>query len=285
MRFPCDLCGATESIEVPHCREYTGGQPIDICARCGFVYVRARRSAREIADTWTNEIYGGVYTARWPAVKARHVYVAEFADVAIGLAGKRLCDVGAGEGRFLELVRSEPYRVEPFGVEPSPANGCLMSDAGIDRFVGSIEEYVASRTEGSPRFDVATILWTLENCSSCRAMLDGVHSVLEPGGRLVVATGSRILVPFKKPLHYYLGDGPADTHAFRFSANTLRGILAVSGFETLETNRYLDTDYLCVVARRVERPVELPWQGDDPARVADFFRRWHVETRDHYTNA
>ncbi len=282
MRHPCDLCGETESIEVPHCREYTAGQRIDICARCGFVYVQERRSAQEIADAWTNQIYGEGYTARWPAVKARHAYVAEWVDTELGLAGKSVCDIGAGEGAFLAMIRGEPYRARPFGIEPSPANGRLMAEAGLDRFVGRIEDYLPARDVASPRFDVVTILWTLENCQSCRAMLDAAHAILREDGHVVVATGSRILVPFKKPLHDYLGDNAADTHAFRFSARTLQGALAIAGFETERVNRYIDTDYLCAIGRRRSLQAEIPWQGDEPGRVADFFRRWHVETRDHY---
>ena len=48
-QFPCDLCGETDAVEVPHCREYTNGQPIHICRRCGFVHVKLRRSAEGIA--------------------------------------------------------------------------------------------------------------------------------------------------------------------------------------------------------------------------------------------
>ncbi|MBI4615055.1 MAG: methyltransferase domain-containing protein [Planctomycetes bacterium] len=281
---PCDLCGETRTIEVPHCREYTGGQPIDICARCGFVYVRERRSAREIAETWSKELYGSGYTARWPAVKARHAYVAEFADASIGLAGKALCDIGAGEGQFLALVRATPYEARVFGIEPSEANGRLLAGLAIEHFTGTIEEYVATRQGGDPCFDVVTILWTLENCQSLRAMLATAHDILAGGRHVVVATGSRILVPYKKPLHYYLGKNPADTHAFRFSANTLRGALAVSGFETVEMNRFIDSDYLCAIGRWADRSKEIPWPGDDPEGVADFFARWHEDTRRFYVH-
>ncbi len=76
--LPCDLCGSTESIEVACCRTYTGDQAIDICRRCGFVFVRHRRSPDEIAESWSNELFGERYTARILWMKARHVFVAEF---------------------------------------------------------------------------------------------------------------------------------------------------------------------------------------------------------------
>ncbi len=273
--FPCDLCGSDEAVEAPYARFYTNGQPIHICKACGFVYVRERRSAREIARTWSEEIFGEGYTAAWPAVKARHKYVAEFVHNALDLSGKRLTEVGGGEGAFLDLVRE--YGAEPFGVEPSGNNCQAMRDRGIPCFQGTIEEYAASG-QGRGKSDLAAVLWTVENCMSCTDMLAAVHDLLVDGGHVAVATGSRILVPFKKPLNYYLSTNPADAHCFRFSANALTGLLAVTGFELAGMNRYIDTDYLVAIGRKRPKGTAIPWQGDDWRKVYDFFERWHRET-------
>jgi SAM-dependent methyltransferase len=274
--FPCDLCGANEAFEVPHAREYTGGQPVHICASCGFVYVRGRRSAQEIADSWSEEIFGTGYTARIPAVTGRLTHVVETVREEIGLDGKDVCEIGAGEGEFLELARARGATA--FGIEPSETNCAQIREQGIDCFAGTIEQYQESG-EADGRFDVVAILWTLENCQDCRRMLSAAHSLLRPGGHVVVATGSRILVPFKKPLWTYFSANPADTHAFRFSANTLRKALAVSGFRPAYVNRYLDSDVLCVIG---ERAGPGDWEGDDPLAVYTFFERWHADTALYY---
>ena len=91
--YPCDLCGHNQAVEVPNCREYTNGQAIHICVNCGFVYVKYRRSAEDIASSWSDEIFGDGYTARIPAVKARQVYVAETIDTEVGLRGKYFGDI------------------------------------------------------------------------------------------------------------------------------------------------------------------------------------------------
>lgn len=283
--FPCDLCGSQDAREVPHCREYTNDQPIHICNNCGFVFVRNRRSAAEIAETWSSELYGSGYTARIPAVKARQIYVAETIDNELGLRGSTLCDIGGGEGQFLEIARSEPYCARPFAIEPSEANCRTLTELRIENYQGTIEDFLASDSDKLGSFDFVTIMWTLENCRSCREMLAAANSLLRTGGHIVVATGSRLLVPFKKPLHYYLSKNPADTHAFRFSANTLRGLLAVSGFKTEFTNRYIDTDFLVVMARKMPTAEKLAWTGDNPDEVSDFFSRWHAETAAYYNDA
>ena len=275
--FPCDLCGADDAVEVPHCREFLADGAIHICRRCGFVYARRRRPAKRIAEVWSQEIFGHAYTAAIPAVRARLTYVAEFVNGAIGLRGRSVCEIGAGEGHGLELLREPRYGADVFGVEPSAANCARLRSLGIDHFGGTIEEFVAG--PDPPRFDVVMIQWTLENCEDCRAMLDGAHRAVKPDGVIVVATGSRLLVPFKKPLHTYFSRLPADTHAFRFSANTLQAMLATTGFAPIHVNRYLDHDVLCVIGRRVDRSATMPWTGDSYLDVHGFFERWYVDTR------
>ena len=280
--FDCELCGSGDAVELEFARSYTDGQPIHVCRNCGFVYVRRRRSAQRIAEAWNVELFQNVYTARIPAVVARQVYVAETIETTIGVKGKSLCDIGGGEGQFLDLLRQQGCGPEGFAIEPSPANCRKMSKAGIECFTGTVEDFVASPAGRDRRFDIVTIMWTLENCQSCRTMLDGAYAILADGGHIVVATGSRILVPFKKPLNSYFSKNAADTHCFRFSRNTLGGLLAVSGFRTEHVNRYLDSDILLMIARKTDRSEPLPWTKDRWREVVDFFRRWDRETRAHY---
>ena len=260
----CELCGSADAIEVPFARLYTGDQPIHICCGCGFVFIRERRSAREIADSWSG-LYDGTYSPRSPAVLARLTYVAETIRQTIRPAGKSVCDIGAGDGSFLEMMRAMCAR--PFGIEPSSASE-RMYKLVIPHFVGTIEEFPGGL------FDIVTILWTLENCSSCIDMLRAARRMLKPDGHLVVATGSRIKVPFKKPLHCYLGKNPADTHAFRFSANTLHRALNCAGFRLNYMNHYFDSDVLLVIGTP-STPIEPFAFGDHRDSVADFFARWH----------
>jgi 2-polyprenyl-3-methyl-5-hydroxy-6-metoxy-1,4-benzoquinol methylase len=280
--FPCDLCGSADAVEVPHCREFFKDGAIHICCRCGFVYARRRRTAQRIAEVWSDDIFGRAYTAAIPAVRARLTYVAEFVGSAIGLRGKTVCEIGAGEGHGLDLLREPRYGATVFGIEPSRANGERLRAAAIEHFTGTIEEFL-ERPDAASRFDIVTIQWTLENCEDCRAMLSGANQLLKPGGAVVVATGSRILVPFKKPLHTYFSGLPADTHAFRFSANTLHALLTVSGFDVAHVNRYIDHDVLCQIGvKTADANRGRPWRGDPYLDVYNFFERWYVDTKMYY---
>jgi 2-polyprenyl-3-methyl-5-hydroxy-6-metoxy-1,4-benzoquinol methylase len=274
---PCDLCGCDEPIEIPSARFHTAGQSVQVCSRCGFVYVRNRRSAAAIARAWSDDLYGTEYTARIPAVKARLTYVADFTDMQLNLKGKKVCDIGAGEGVFLKILRDE-YAAEVFGIEPSRHNCRLLGEMNIRSFQGTIEDYALATWLTERRADVVTLLWTLECCRSPRDMLNAAWNVLNEDGHMVVGTGSRILVPFKKTMTDFLSTSPLDTHPVHFSANTLSAMLAVCGFETVHVNRYFDTDYLCVIGRKRPRSACIKWTGDDPARVLEFFERWHQDS-------
>jgi hypothetical protein len=282
--FCCDLCGSTTAVELTRAREFTNGEPIHICRQCGFVYVKRRRSAERIAEVWSKDLFGDTYTAARPAIVARLTYVAEFLNGTVGLRGRTVCDIGAGEGRFLSIIRGPQYGANVFGIEPSMANRHVLQAAGIEHFTGTIEEFEQSSNTRKRPVELVTILWTLEACQDCRGMLSTAHRMLAPDGHIVVATGSRILVPFKKPLDAYLSRNPADTHPFRFSVNTLRGILAVSGFAVSHVNPYVDHDVLCMIARKAPDGETSPWRGDDYLDVHNFFERWYADTRIYYSN-
>ena len=286
---PCDVCGSDDAEEIKVLRQYAGGEPVHTCRQCGFVYIRRRRSSAAIAALWSDELFGSHYTARKPYVVARQVFLTEILKAELGLQDAQLCDIGAGEGEFLRMAQDR-YGAAVFGVEPSDTNCALMRDAGISCFNGTAEEMAASGG-CSAQFDIVTMMWTLENCESPRALVMTARELLKPDGHVLVATGSRILVPFKKPLHLYIPPPPppppppgppADTHAFRFSANTQRGLLVECGFDVTFTNRYVDHDVLCMIAKRDSRSASIPWQGDDYREVIDFFERWHSETETHY---
>jgi hypothetical protein len=208
---------------------------------------------------------------------ARQTFVAEFLASRADVAGKKICDIGAGEGFFLKYLKDH-YGVAPFGIEPSLSNCQRLKELGIPSYAGTIEQFGASAEGAGYQADVVTIMWTLENCLSCVDMLKGARALLPEGGRIVVATGSRILVPFKKPLFTYFSHTPADSHCFRFSANALQTALAKAGLKTVATNRYLDNDILCVLAEKVPESEPIVVKRDHPLEVLSFFERWHQDS-------
>ena len=265
----CDLCGPPYYRVLEAARPYIGeNEPPVICHGCGLVYVRQRRSPEEIARSW-DDLWLETYTSEWPGVRARLYYVAEFCDQRFGWAGKSVLDIGAGEGTFLGFVRARGDH--PVGLEPNPRNQRKIRHQDMECLPGTIES-----VQVPGKYDVITILWTLENCGDCIGMLRKARECLSPGGRIVVATGSRILVPFKKPLGSYFSKNPADTHCFRWSANTLARAMRKAGFNGLAFNDYEVSDVLLAVAVAAPGPGTISFGKDNPADVEFFFNKWKM---------
>ena len=266
--FPCDVCGADDPMPLPHVEAYTGGQPIHVCQRCGLVYVPERRSNEAILQSWT-DIYGeGDYSAtNNPAVEARLHYCAFWLDQVLGLEGKRIFEIGAGEGRFLEIVASH-YGAFPMGLEPAASSVACVEQ-------GYIEDYAGPWGVA----DIVCILWTLENCRDPGLMLRQARKILKPDGHLLVATGSRLLVPYKKPLSEYLSDLPSDCHATRWTFNSLRNALNAAAFYPTDINPWLSNDILGMIAKRGGKPTEYQdrFGSDSALALANFVTRWHLE--------
>lgn len=282
---PCDLCGSFAAYPIPESVFYTKAEALSVCSECGLVYSRERRPPEVVAKAWSAEVFGGVYSARIPAVLSRQTYVADTLDQQLNLKGKSLCDIGTGEGQFLKIAR-DSYGAEVFGTEDSLTNCELMKKHGLNYFHGSVEEFTASNKFQDKSFDIATIMWTLECCSSPNNMMKAARNLLKDGGYLALATGSRICVPFKKPLHLYLTTSLPDIQPMRLSINTISGFLVKYGFDLVYQNRYLDSDVLCVVGKkRTDSPrledfsaKDLANYKDDFIKVMDYFRRWHQES-------
>lgn len=277
----CDLCGSRESVEVPHCREYTNGQPIEICKGCGLVYFKYRRSPEALAKFWEEEMFkSGEYTSHNPTFRSRHTYAVEFIEKHVGLKGMSLADIGAGEGQFLDMCRGREAKI--FGIESSKTNSELLKKMNIPHFNGTIEDYV-SKIKNEIHFvadkDIVTILWTLQNSQSCIDMLNAANILLKEEGYIFIQMGSRILVPFKKPLGTYFSMLPQDDQPYHFSISTLQGVLAKCGFKIVHTNNYWDEDLMCVLAQKRPKNERIEWTADNYKEVVDFFERWHDESK------
>ena len=265
MLHNCDLCGSSDYKSIDVARPYIGdNDPPVVCMGCGFCYVTERRSSAEIAKAWDG-IWGEGYTSAWPAVKARLTYVCEWLDETIGLGGKSVLEIGAGEGSFLEMVRAKGGH--PVGIEPFKGNVDQIRSKDIYCFHGTAESVEPGK------HDVVCLLWTLENTGNCIGVLERAREFLNPGGYVVVATGSRILVPYKKPLSSYFSENPADTHCFRFSYLSLMRTAMLADLAPVDENRFKDSDWL-VMSFKSATDKTLAVISDRPNEVWWFFKKW-----------
>jgi len=94
----------------------------------------------------------------------------------------KLLDVGCGNGEFLLRARCAGWDVK--GLEPDPDAAAMARKAGLDVYVGTVEE--APYEEGS--FDVITSHQVIEHVPDPHVFLDAVVKWLRPGGTLWLGT-------------------------------------------------------------------------------------------------
>lgn len=275
-----DFYGKNTHYIVPNSKKYNSGEAVNIAKYSGLVSVVKRRSSQQIAEDWSKNIFGDKfsetnYTSKIPAVIARHTYVLETMLTNLKLSSKSICDFGAGEGEFLKLLKKK-INCKVFGIEPSAKNCNLLKKNKINNFNGTVEDFFNSKNK--TKFDVGTIMWTLCNTSNCFEVMSNISQLIKKNGYLVVAESSRILVPFKKPLQMYFGKNKPDLHPFHFSKNSLSNLLILNKFKPIYVNRYIDSDYLLIIAKKIDNIESKNLKIDKAEDVKKFFKRWHRES-------
>ncbi|MDC1077388.1 methyltransferase domain-containing protein [Candidatus Pelagibacter sp.] len=277
-----DFNGSGQSIKVPHTPELTGGYEVNISKYSGLVSVIKRRSSKEIANEWSQKIFGkkftkSTYTAKVPAVIARQTYVLETLLSQLTIRKKSLCDLGAGEGDFLNMLKKKKIINSLFAVDPSSTNCKLLTKNEIKNFCGTIEEFVAKKN--IKQFDILTMMWTLCNTSNCIDVIKAANLMCKKNGYILIAESSRILVPYKKPIQMYFSKGNPDIHSFHFSKNSLCNLLILNKFKPVYINRYIDSDVLIVIAKKTNIVEKKELKIDDYKKVKSFFSNWYTDSK------
>ena len=113
--------------------------------------------------------------------------------------------------------------------------------------------------------------------AGCGTGLVGIE--LKKNGHIVIAESSRILVPYKKPIQMYFGNPDPDSHPFHFSKNSLSNLLVLNKFNPVFINRYIDSDYLVIIAKKTTRVNKKKIILDDYRKVKKFFISWYKDSK------
>jgi ubiquinone/menaquinone biosynthesis C-methylase UbiE len=273
--------GKGRYIVVPYSKKLTNGE-INISKYSGLVSVIKRRSSSAIANEWSKKIFGkkfsnSNYTSKIPAVIARHTYVYESMKKIINIKNKSICDFGAGEGDFLKIFKKNKITTKLFGIEPSKDNCKILKKNKIRSFEGTIEDFF--KKNKNEKFDIITLIWTLCNTADCYDVIRCASKLLKKNGYIVIAESSRILVPYKKPIQMYFGNPDPDSHPFHFSKNSLTNLLILNKFNPIFVNRYIDSDYLVIVAKKTNKILKNKIILDKYKNVKNFFISWYKDSK------
>jgi len=155
----------------------------------------------------------------------------------------RLLDVGAGTGDFLKLS-SDCFDV--YGVEPSPELAeKIKTRVNCPVFSGAFEEF-----DPDELFDIVVLLDVIEHSHDPSEFLQKAHSVLKPGGCLIVATLDSQSILFQlAPVFWALSRVSRFAayvlerifcyqHNWYFNRRVMKGVVEKNGFSLREQIGY-----------------------------------------------
>lgn len=226
MDIPCPLCGGRRH------RPFTQAdhRRIAACADCGHLFA-ARFSTDELRRLYAERYYASKDDPRidgW-IQSNRRVWLGLCQAVTRHIAQPRsLLDVGAGTGGFLLAFHEHCPSTSLAAIESSP-----QARDAIRQKMPQVD-FPADDAEGldhvTSRYQVVTLLQTLEHVSDPRRLLRAVHDRLEEGGLLLLTVPNRwsyrsMIKGMRDDFNF-----ANPTHLHFFSAGVLRRLLSESGF-------------------------------------------------------
>lgn len=207
------------------------------CRRCGFVQLPP-----VLEDTYYDDyLMAATHSAQMQDYQRRQAsdFVSRF-----GLAGKKVIEVGCGDGNFLNHLKAAGAEV--YGIEPSSS----FREIALARKHPVESGYVtADRVLSHGPFDGFASRQVLEHVPEIHSFLTGIRRNLRDGAHGLIEVPS--LEKALQDRRYY--DFFTD-HVNYFSLETLRLALVLNGFEVLDIFQDMFDEYNVALVRAVNPP-------------------------------
>ncbi|MFH2204567.1 MAG: glycosyltransferase, partial [Elusimicrobiota bacterium] len=212
----CAVCGSAE-------RTFHISGALIRCRNCRAVVWRKESAGPDEPDG------GGAHLGAENAKLS--AYTQGLSVLARQTTGRKLLDIGAGSGTFLELAAAHGW--DPRGIEPDEEHARRGLDRGCRIHIGSLEEFAATE-----RFDAVTLWDSLDVIRDPLEGLSKIRTLLRPGGVVIARIRNgplhffiyRFLAFWGVPMLLRL----ATIHRFGLGAKSLRILFDRAEFEPVE---------------------------------------------------
>jgi SAM-dependent methyltransferase len=248
----CRLCGQPDRepfLSLPHSpanisrllrpEDFERDRPVDLqiwrCRACGFVQLDPT-FAESFYDDYLMTVSHSPLMQRYQREQAM-----DFVE-RHGLRGRRVVEVGCGDGNYLEHLRAAGAEVT--GNEPSARFRELAEARGFEVHAGYVHRHAP--VPGGP-YDGFATRQVLEHVPDPREFLLGIRASLKPDGVGLVEVPSLEQALAGHRFYDFFAD-----HLNYFSLPTLRLALEMSGFQVLETSRGMNGEFNVAIVRVAE---------------------------------
>lgn len=221
-----------------------------ICKKCGLVYVNPRMDKASLTEFYKDEYRKSYKPDR--SSEAGHAMnaVQVLQRVVKDPYGKHFLDIGCSSGRLLAALRELGF---PEGVESNVENANIGIAEGLVIHKTDFESY-----KPTAKFDVVTILNTLEHMPNPVEILKKIRSIMEPDGICLVCVPNIQNMLINKNVDAFL----SNAHLYNFSPYTLGMMMKKAGlWPVLIESKYEELGDKIYIAAKIGPEIEIDFDG------------------------
>ena len=181
----CKICGGPIKIKP---RQTVDGLPVAECLDCGLLFVKdvPVNKLRSDTDESLDEYYTEISTD-----KTKFIYCLDLIKSKLNyhnsrLEGKKLLDIGCGDGYFISLCQN--LGIDSYGYDISPGVVDYAQRKGLKVF--------SDLDEITEKFDIITLFDVLEHMENPRRELENLAKLLKDNGLIFIETPRKCLADF-----------------------------------------------------------------------------------------
>jgi SAM-dependent methyltransferase len=256
----CNLCGATEHVEIARRDRYGYPASLHVCVRCGLGFLSPRLTAAEYAD-----FYESVYRPLVSAYHGRRIDVetvqvdqqgyaaklVEFLRGALPCPPASVLDVGGSTGIVARAVR-DAFGADATVLDPAPDELEVAAAAGLETVAGFAEDF----DPGPRRWELVLLCQTADHLLDVGATLASMRRITADEGHAFVDVLDLMLAARRQGS---IEEAVKIDHPYYLTRDTARAYLLRAGFEPVSERLSGDGHWGFLVAPG--EPREPDWDG------------------------
>ena len=180
----CPLCLSTSEPQLEPDKAwfsgFRGGAELVRCVDCSLVYLRSCEP--EAVETRSEDyVHAKIVDSFSQQREQEQLFLRRLAWAKPRVAGRRVLDIGCGNGTFLLAAREAGW--QPYGLDNSNTARELLARSGVEVWVADAAEHLR---EHPGSYDLIHMNHTLEHIPRASETVIAARSALAPGGLLYV---------------------------------------------------------------------------------------------------